>query len=303
VRHLLACASSLLCTLHAGGAALAEEGVFESKGVKIRYVAEGKGESVILIHGFSAPSAEMMWVKNPLNEPNVLPTLAKEFRVIAPECRGHGKSGKPHDAKDYGAEMAGDVIRLMDHLKIEKAHVVGYSMGSAIAGKLLADHPDRLLSVTFGGGAPVVEPPKEFKGVIDELATSLEKGEGMGALILRLTPPDGKKLTAEEAAAMGKLALLGQDQKALAAVIRGLPQLEVPAEKLGANKVPVAFIYGSKEAEMLTAQIATARKHLKDAKVAVVEGGDHISTPALPDFRKAQLDFLRANSPRGAKKE
>ena len=245
MRHPLACAASALCCLLTVGTAPAEEGVFESKRVKIRYVAEGKGEPVILIHGFSAPSAEMMWVKNPLNEPNVLPTLAKEFRVIAPECRGHGKSGKPHDAKDYGAEMAADVIRLMDHLKIEKAHVVGYSMGSAIAGKLLADHPDRLLSVTFGGGGPVVDPPKEFAGLIDELAKSLDKGEGMGPLIARLTPPGEKPPMPEEAAAVGKLALLGQDQKALAAVIRGLPQLEVPAEKLKATKVPVAFVYGS----------------------------------------------------------
>ena len=54
---------------------------------------------------------------------------------------------------------------------------------------------------------------------------------------------------------------------------------------------------------MLAAQIAVAKKHLKDAKVVVVEGGDHISAVALPEFRKAVLDFLRASSARGAKKE
>jgi pimeloyl-ACP methyl ester carboxylesterase len=264
--------------------------------VKIRYVVEGKGEPVVLIHGFSAPSAEMMWVKNPLSEINILPKLAKEFRVIAIECRGHGKSGKPHDPKVYGPEMSEDVVRLMDHLKIEKAHVVGYSMGSAIAGKLLVDHPDRLLSVTFGGGAPLVEPPKEFLGVIDELGAALEKGEGIGLLLLHLTPPGQKKMAAEEAAAMGKLALLGQDQKALAAVIRGLPKLEVSAEKLKANRVPVAFVYGTKEAEALTTQITAATKYLQGAKVVTVEGGDHITTPAKPEFHKAMLDFLRANS-------
>jgi hypothetical protein len=99
-------------------------------------------------------------------------------------------------------------------------------------------------------------------------------------------------MSADEAAALGKLALFGQDQKALAAVIRGLPRLEVGTEKLKANKVPVSFIYGTKEAEGLTAQITTATKHLKDAKVTLVEGGDHISTLTLPEFRKAILDFL-----------
>jgi pimeloyl-ACP methyl ester carboxylesterase len=292
VRYLFVCAVSLVCFL---GGSRADDKIVELKGTKIRYIEEGKGEPVILIHGFTAPSAEAAWVKSPLGEVNVLPTLAKEFRVIAPECRGHGKSSKPHDVKEYGTEMAEDVIRLMDHLNIEKAHVVGYSMGSGIAGKLLVEHPKRLLSVTFGGGSPGVEPKKEFNAIIDDLATSLEKGEGIAPLILQLTPADGKKMTPEEAAALGKLVVLGQDQKAFAACIRGLAKLEVTAEQLKANKVPVAFVYGSKEAEMLKTQIATATKYLKDAKTVVIEG-DHITTPAMPEFHKALLAFLRSHA-------
>ena len=296
-RH--AAAFVCLIGLLAPAAARGEEGTFDSNGVKIRYVTEGKGEPVVLIHGFTAPSAEAMWVKSPLGEVNVLPELAKEFRVVAVECRGHGKSGKPHDPKAYGAEMAEDVVRLMNRLKIEKAHVVGYSMGSAIAGKLLADHPDRLLSVTFGGGGPIVEPAKGFEAMIDGLATSLEKGEGIAPLVLNLTPAGGKKMAAEEAAALGKLVVLGQDQKAFAACVRGLPKLEVTAEKLKANTVPVAFVYGSQEAEMLKTQIATATKYLANAKSTVIDGGDHISTLPKPEFRKAVLEFLRANSAKG----
>ena len=98
-----------------------EDKFFDSKGVKIRYVDVGRGEPVVLIHGFSS-SLDANW-----GAPRIIDTLAKDFRVIALDCRGHGKSDKPHDGSKYGNEMIEDVARLMDHLNIPKAHIVGYS--------------------------------------------------------------------------------------------------------------------------------------------------------------------------------
>ena len=108
-------------------------------------------------------------------------------RVVAIDCRGHGKSDKPHDTAKYGPQMAEDVIEMMDHLKIKKAHIVGYSMGGMITAKLLTTHPDRLLSATLGGhGGLRDDGPRQF---YDELASSLEQGKGFGLLIAALTPP------------------------------------------------------------------------------------------------------------------
>src|SRR5881397_2402529 len=112
---------SLLGALLAPAPALAQDQFFDSNGVKIRYTVEGQGEPVLLIHGFTA-DIEKQW-----GQPGVLKALAKDHRVIALDNRGHGKSGKPHDAKMYGKEMVEDAVRLLDHLKIAKAHVVGYS--------------------------------------------------------------------------------------------------------------------------------------------------------------------------------
>jgi pimeloyl-ACP methyl ester carboxylesterase len=109
------------------GSGRAEEGFFNSNGVKLHYVTEGRGEAVVLIHGFTG-SAEMWGQKAP-GRCAVWEKLAKHYRVIALDCRGHGKSDKPHDPARYGAEHAEDVVRLLDHLGIKKAHVVGYSMG------------------------------------------------------------------------------------------------------------------------------------------------------------------------------
>ena len=118
---------------------------FDSNGVKIAYVVQGQGEPVILIHGWLA-SAGVNWVL-----PGTFALLAKDFQVIALDVRGHGLSGKPTQVEAYGPELVEDIVRLLDHLKIEKAHLVGYSMGGIIALNFVAKHPDRVLSATLGG--------------------------------------------------------------------------------------------------------------------------------------------------------
>jgi pimeloyl-ACP methyl ester carboxylesterase len=282
----------LCCFLHWSGAR-AEAKSFDSNGVRIAYLDEGKGEAVVLLHGFSA-SAEEMWTKMPLASTQFV-TILKGYRILAIDFRGHGKSDKPHDPKKYGNELAEDVVRLLDHLKIKKAHVVGYSMGAIVAGKLLVDHPDRLLSVTFGGGGPQFQTPKELTAVVEATAESLEKGNGIVPLILALTPDGEPKPTPEQAAGFSALFLANKDQQALAAVLRGMPGLAVTEAQLRANKVPVQFVYGSREAPFLKDLIAASKKVLPKCGEVVIEKGDHGSTFLTPDFRKAVLEFLKAN--------
>ncbi|MCE9565799.1 MAG: alpha/beta hydrolase [Planctomycetes bacterium] len=270
----------------------AEEKTFDSNGTKIAYLDEGKGEAVVLLHGFSA-SSEEMWTKMPL-APTQFITSLKDYRVLAMDFRGHGKSDKPHDTKKYGKEMAEDVVRMLDNAKVKKAHVVGYSMGAMIAGKLLASHPDRLLSVTFGGASPLLPQVGEAP-VLTATIESLEKGKGITPLITALTPEGQKPPTAEEAAAFSELFLKGKDQKALAAVLRSFPDLVVKEEELKAAKVPVQFVYGSLEAKFLKDGIAAAKKVLPKAGEVVVDKGDHGGTFMTPEFRKAVVAFLKAN--------
>jgi pimeloyl-ACP methyl ester carboxylesterase len=87
-----------------------EDKYFDSAGVNIRYVEQGAGEPVILLHGFTS-NIERAWIDR-----GIFAELAKTNRVIAFDSRGHGKSGKPHDPAQYGREMGQDVIRLMDYL-------------------------------------------------------------------------------------------------------------------------------------------------------------------------------------------
>jgi pimeloyl-ACP methyl ester carboxylesterase len=118
---------------------------FRSNGVKLAYFTQGKGEPVVLVHGWLS-SAGVNWAL-----PGISGHLAKDHLVVAIDVRGHGLSDKPTAADAYGPELVEDVARLMDHLKLKKAHVVGYSMGGVITAKFLAKHPDRALSGTLAG--------------------------------------------------------------------------------------------------------------------------------------------------------
>lgn len=130
---------------------------FDSNGTKLAYFTEGTGEPVVLIHGWLA-SAGVNWAL-----PRISGALAKDFQVIALDVRGHGISDKPTKPEAYGLELVEDVVRLLDHLKIKKAHIVGYSMGGFITARFIAQHPDRALSGTLCGSGWLREGSLEQK--------------------------------------------------------------------------------------------------------------------------------------------
>jgi pimeloyl-ACP methyl ester carboxylesterase len=122
-----------------------ESQYFNAKGVKIHYLLQGTGEPVVLIHGWYS-SAMMNW-----QWPGTIAALTKNHQVIALDLPGYGKSDKPHGEEAYGLQWVEDLILLLDHLNIQKAHIVGYSMGGMVTLKLISEHPDRVLSGTLGG--------------------------------------------------------------------------------------------------------------------------------------------------------
>ena len=183
-RHML-----LVLLMFAGGAPAyaqtpLEDKFFDSNGVRIRYVEAGRGEPVVLINGLAT------WVDGLWRNSGVIDALAKDFHVIALDCRGHGKSGKPHDPASYGREMVEDVARLLDRLQIRRAHIVGYSMGGMIGGTFSAAHPNRVLTTTFGSSYPRVWTAETERDAV-ELAESLEQGKGLRPVLLRTLPANG----------------------------------------------------------------------------------------------------------------
>src|ERR1043166_1220171 len=127
---------------------------FQQGPVEIAFLDEGAGEPIVLVHGF-ASTKEVNWV-----QPGWAATLTGAgYRVIALDNRGHGASSKPYDPAQYHTNlMAEDVRALLDHLRISRADVMGYSMGARIAAFLALAHPDRVRSAILGGlGTHLIE--------------------------------------------------------------------------------------------------------------------------------------------------
>jgi pimeloyl-ACP methyl ester carboxylesterase len=251
------------------GAAQPKDGSFTaSDGVKIHYLEAGKptGSAVILIHGFSG-TANGNWFLN-----GIADALAAKHHVIAIDCRGHGKSDKPHDAKKYGPQMSEDVIELMDHLKIDKAHVHGYSMGGFITAQLLAKHPDRFLSAAFGGSGVPEADEKHKKEVPED-----KKG------------PDPQE--AEASRTLGRNP--DRDDEALRAV-RAYPwkpeqRMQIDLTKI---KIPVLAING--EFDNPNAKTHRMQRELTNFKSVVLPGKSHLTAIMSGYMPKEYVDALVA---------
>lgn len=281
-------ATSLVLCLLATPLFAAEPKSFESDGVKIHFVEAGEGEPVILIHGFIA-SAQTNWIA-----PGVFDALAEDYHVIALDNRGHGQSGKPHDPASYGSQMAKDVINLMDHLGIEKAHVAGYSLGGFITTHLIAKYPGRLLSAA-PCGAGWAAPGDGREEVSDAIAESLESGQGITPLIEALTPAGQPKPGKEQMDQMNKMILATNDPLALAAVARGIRNLAVTADELkAASRVPVLSIIG--EIDPLKTSVDAMKQVLTSMSVVVISGADHMNAFTNPAFIPALKEHLAAHS-------
>jgi len=261
---------------------------FDSGGVRIHYTDEGTGTPVVLVHGLAA-NIDQQW-----RSCGIIDALAQDYHVVALDTRGHGLSDKPHDAAQYGMNMVEDVIRLMDHLEIEKAHVVGYSMGGLITIKLLTTHTERLLSAApcGMGWEPLTD---ENRAMAEEVAKALDDCEGFGPLGKKLGLDDGKPHRTKRLILKLALTFL-VDNEALAAVVRAIPQLAVQEAQLRANKLPILNMVGSKDGlRPICEKLAEVTPNCEQL---IIEGKDHMTTPGAPAFIERLQTFLAKHTPK-----
>jgi pimeloyl-ACP methyl ester carboxylesterase len=263
---------------------------FDSAGVRIHYVDIGRGEPVVLIHGFSS-SLDANWMRT-----RVIEKLSRDFRVVALDVRGHGLSDKPHDAARYGLNVVEDITRLLDHLGIARAHFVGYSMGGVITGKFVTLHPERVITATFGASAPRLGWPAQAERDANAVAESLEQGHGMRPMILRLAPPN-EPTPSDAAIEQESRAILGRnDPLALAALQRGNKELAVSLGEVRALKMPLMMIVGS--ADPIKAGVSPLTMLKSDIKVVIIDGATHSglrSAAGRMEFVEAVHDFIAAH--------
>lgn len=237
-------------------------------GTEIDYDDVGAGPPVLLLHGFAA-ERQANWV-----QPHVVPALVDAgHRVVAPDARGHGRSGKPHAPEAYSKlAMPRDAQALLDHLGIGSVHLVGYSMGSFVSMKLAPMEP-RVKSVVLGGlgdSFSVIENPKRRKGIADALLAD-----------------DPASITNPGAAGFRVFAeSTGADRAALAAIQQA--ESDPPVDP-GAIAVPTLVLTG--DADDLVGSPQELAAKIPGAEVRIVHG-DHLSAVGDPVFRQAIADFV-----------
>lgn len=252
---------------------------FNSNGVKIRYLDEGKGPAIVLLHGSGGSSDDFAFT-------GVIRGLKREYRVLSPDARAHGLSGHPHEVSKYGLEMIEDVVRLMDHAKVEKAHVLGFSMGARIAAKLMVTRPERLLSTILVGGGASRDTPQS-RANLEAQATRWEKGN----LLMQAWPDNNPPASMEEARALSDEWLRSRDRRALAALTRGRVAWYVSPEELRASQVPAIGIVGTRDGAI--AELRRTAESKPGMKVVEIEGAGHVETLSRKEFVAAILAFLK----------
>ncbi len=243
---------------------------FDSDGVEIAYLNVGEGSPTLLIHGFGS-NADVNWVSTSW----VRDLQAAGRRVIALDNRGHGKSGKPHNPAAYDPGiMVEDSRRLLDHLGIERADVIGYSMGARIAACLALAHAERVRRVVFSG-----------------LGDAMVKGVGDPELIaaaLRAKSAD----EVSDAGARSYRVFANQtkgDREALAACILG-PRRRLAAAEVAKIAVPVLVAVGTDDEIAGSASALAAL--IPGAEFFEIPGCDHMKAVGDKRHKSAVIAFL-----------
>ena len=266
---------------------------FDSRGANLYYTVSGSGEPVVLMHGFAVQS-DLNW-----RLPGITAALARDYRVIALDLRGHGLSDKPHDPQLYGIEMAEDVVRLLDHLRIDRAHVVGYSLGGFIALKLATLHPERIISLAALGSGWESPENSAFLAALAGIATALEEGQAV--------PPLAGNLGSEREKP-GRLHTLWvqimtrylNDGRALAAMVRAIEGITLQRDELAGIGVPVLSVVGSRDP--LAPGVEAMKGLVPDHEVVIIPGADHMRAVRSPELVGALRSFLIAHDLRASQK-
>jgi pimeloyl-ACP methyl ester carboxylesterase len=240
---------------------------FDSNGVQIRYVEQGAGSPVVMLHGYTG-TADRHFIAN-----GVFADVAKDHRAIAMDLRAHGKSGKPHDPRMYGDEMANDVVRLLDHLEIRRAHILGYSLGAMIAGRLVTTHADRLLSVAFIGHHPERTISDADQKFIDDSLAEMESDLPFRSLAVAIQPVGQPMPSDDELRKAVAPLVAANDVKALAAMWRGGAFLIATDASLKSAKFPMIEIIGTLDPAV--SDVEPLRRAHPQIKTLVLEGATH----------------------------
>lgn len=260
-------------------------------GISLYYGVCGQGEPLVMIMGFAGSHAGWIFQRR---------AFRKHFRVITFDNRGVGRTDKP--GGPYSIRMmAEDTVGLMDHLGIEKAHILGVSMGGYIAQELAINHPERIKKLVLGC---TYARQDETSGHTSEYYKGLDLVDNCPPDELRRTPV-GKVLCAEFPLAfnsrLGNIALAPfldiyarlMATSGVAAQFQAIVEHDTLA-RLKMIQAPTLVITGTRDRIIKPGSSEVLASMIPNARLVKIEDGSHsIFMGKRKRFNKEVLDFLR----------
>jgi aminoacrylate hydrolase len=251
---------------------------------EIYYEEHGKGEPLLLVPGLGGVG--VYWKPN-------LPALSAKYRVIVHDHRGTGQS--THSRIKYSVDqMTDDLVKLMDHLNIDSAHLVGHSTGGAIGQTMAIKHPQRLKRmVLFATWTKADFFFRHLFSVRRDVLTKIGPEAYVKAGTLFLFPPwwiqqNEKMLVEREALSVQHFPPV----EVVASRIDGIVAFDRSAA-LGTIKTPTLVLCAKDDAITPAYFSEDLAKKIAGAKLQILPDGGHCASEAVPEpFNKAVLDFL-----------
>ena len=239
-------------------------------GTKLAVHEVGEGRALLLLHGYFSDAATN-WIK--YGHAALLADAG--FRVIMPDLRAHGQSGKPHDAAAYPKDvLADDALSLVAQLGLTDYDLGGYSLGGRTVARMLVKGatPGRVIISGMGldGLTNTGKRAAHFRAIF----------EGLG------THPRGTPEWMAEAF----LKTTGGDPVALARILETF--VDTPIDAIRGWKMPVQVLVGADDDD--NGSGAALAAELSEATLSVVPG-NHMSAVIKPDLGQAMVDFLGFN--------
>lgn len=250
--------------------------------IGMHYVEAGQGSPLLLLHGVGG--SHEMWL-------SIIPELAKSYRVIAADHRGHGASDKPGGSYTINLFCA-DWLALMDALKVDRAHFLGLSMGGAIAMRLALEHPGRVRSLVLVDTWAFPHP--DFLALLRQRLAMLAAGDLAAYAEVAVPQVYSPAFIAANPQVMAeyrtRVAKLNPDS------VRGAVDACITHDmrgKLGEIQAPTLVVVGSEDRLTPAFHSEYLARSIPKARLAIIDGSGHIPHLERPrEFLRIVTEFL-----------
>ena len=261
-------------------------------GINIYYQVHGQGEPLILVTGLGADHST--WFRQ-------LPAFRKHYRVITFDSRGIGKTDIPKQTWDLKT-MAEDTLGLMDHLGVDKAHVLGLSLGGTIAQEMAINHPDRIKKLILASTHPGRGNPNDIHPGLMKALGLREASDKLDIRQVDVTRSTKAiiSLSFNKRLYRWLMPFLARGYVKSASAEGFLKQLEAISghntlDRLHLIKAPTLVITGTGDKIVSPHQSEVLASTIPNARLVMVEGGAHaLNFEMSGRFNREVLAFLSA---------